>query len=344
MFVRGSVDIVTGTEVGGWAYAPGREDPVLVQVVLNHEILGETVANIHRPDLADAGLGDGRCGYVVKLYREISPPYLPFLAVKLDGGDAELPRASAAGFSEFFTALYAAHPTSGRPRSVLGGLWTDRIDAAAVLRGKCDVGLVAPEAAAPVEQLIHAGLAIMALRTPPKEGCGKITPKGIGAILDDGALLAVLRAVLEDNPLVVSAGVVADAETDLAQPSAGNPSPSPAECLAVAVPLSEGVVLDVVRDSHTLPEFTPGGASRWASGAARAGVEMAAENGLMDRHELAVGSVVVIGPGAMYRLRCGAGAKAAQMLCLPARLMPVALAADKTRRETVRSSGVRVFL
>jgi hypothetical protein len=344
MLVRGSVDVVTGTEVGGWAYAPGQQDPVLVQVVLNHEILGEAVANIHRPDLAAAGLGDGRCGYTVKLYREISPPYLPFLTVKLDGGDAELPRGSAAGFCEFFTALYRAHPMSGRPRSVLGGLWTDRTDAAAVLRGKCAVGLLPPEVAGPIAQLIHAGLAIMELRNPSTESLSKITPKWVGAVLDDPVLLPLLRGVLEDNPLVVSAGVVRDAETELAQPSAGNPSPSPAECLAVVVALKEGVVLDVVRDSHELPEFSPAGTSRWADGAGRDGFAMAAAHGVLDRHALQVGSAAAIGPGVMYRLRCEANAEAVQMLCVPARLMPVALAAEKARRETVRASGVRVFL
>src|SRR5271166_5688001 len=44
MMVRGSVDVITGTEVRGWAFAAGRWAPVLVQAVLNHEILGERFA------------------------------------------------------------------------------------------------------------------------------------------------------------------------------------------------------------------------------------------------------------------------------------------------------------
>jgi hypothetical protein len=69
MMVRGSVDEVMSTEVRGGAFSPGRKEPVLLQAVLNHEILGEASANIHRADLAAAGVGDGNSGYNIKLFR-----------------------------------------------------------------------------------------------------------------------------------------------------------------------------------------------------------------------------------------------------------------------------------
>jgi len=342
MQVRGSVDVVSGTEVRGWAFARGRKEPVTVQAVLNHEILGEAVANQHRPDLAAAGLGDGNSGYLIKLFRPIDPLYLPFLVVKLDGGDAELPRAPLLGFAEFFAAQYRSHPAAGRPRSVYGGLWTDRTDAPALLRGKVEIGQLTPETAASVAQLIHTGTALLDLLAPPAPGWAP-APEAVGALLEDPALLSLLRAAFEDNPLAVRAELSGDGASELAQPSAGNPAPSPAECLALVLPLGPDVVMDVVRDSHRLPEFTRNGVSRWASGAAVDEATLASALGLLERHRLPPGMVAVVGPGTLFRVHAAAG-RAARMLCLPVRQMPLALAADAGRRQFMRASGVQVWL
>ncbi len=340
MMVRGSLDVVTATEVRGWAFSPGRKDPVVVQAVFNHEIVGESVANQHRPDLAAAGLGDGNSGYLIKLFRPIDPLYHPFIVVKVDGGDAELPRAPTVGFAEFFAALYRAHPAAGRPRSVFGGLWTDRTDAPALLRGKTGIGQFPPEVAAAAGQLIHTGVAVLDPFAPPAAGFAA-TPEQIAALLEDAALLPLLRGVLEDNPVVTRAEMLGAGATPFAQPSAANRSPSPAECLALVVPLGEGVSLDVVRDSHRLPEFTPDGVSRWVSGAAADGVALATTHGLLERHMLPPGTVAVVGSGVVCSLRVSPEGAAARLLCVPARAMPLAAAAG--RSEFATSSGVRVW-
>jgi hypothetical protein len=337
--VRGSVDVVTTTEVRGWAYGYGRHDAVLVQAVLNHEILGEAQANIHRPDLAAAGLGDGNSGYAIKLYRPIDPLYLPFVTVKVDGGDAELPRAPMLGFGEFFAALYAAHPAVGRHRSVLGGLWVDRTDAAAVLRGKLDTGQVLPDAAPPIQQLIQSGFAVLGLaHTPSEFSWREALSDRVGDVLEETALLAPLRSILNDHPLVVRADWMAG-ETPLGQASARSGAPSPAECIEIIIPFNEGVVLDVVRDSHKLPEFTPAGGSRWGNGA----VSVVGAEAFLDRYDLAAGEAVIVGPGTIFRLRCGPGNAAVLITCLPARGMPAALAISGEKREKMRESGVRVL-
>ncbi len=326
--VRGSVDVVTTTEVRGWAYAPGRRETVRVQALLNHEILGEAAADTHRPDLAAAGLGDGNAGYAIRLFRAIDPTYLPFVAVKVDGGDIELPRAPLLGFGEFFTALYSAHPAAGRSRSVFGGLWTDRTDAAALLRGKTAIGQIDPATAAALGPLIHDGFAIVALEAAPNEAAWRqsLTDR-IAELLEQPPMRSVLRAVLEDNPLAVQAAWLAERATDLAQPSVANPSPSPAECLDVVVAFGDAVALDVVRASHMLPEFTPAGVSRWASRSARDGVGLAAMHGMVDRVMLHAGKAAVFGPGTLYRVRHEAGTAAVRLLCLPARGAPVSLLA-----------------
>jgi hypothetical protein len=344
MMVRGSVDGVTGTEVRGWAFAAGRREPVLVQAMLNHEILGEAVANIHRPDLTAAGLGDGKSGYVINLFRPIDPLYLPFIAVKIDGGDAELPRAPLLGFAEYFSSLYASHPTAGRSRSVFGGLWTDRTDAAALLRGKIEIGQILPANASSVAQLIHDGVAIFDLREVPAQPAWRDKlEENAGDAIEDAALLPVLRAVLEDNPLVVKVEWVGDGDVDFSQPSAGNPSPSPAECVEVIVPFGESVVLDVVRDSHRLPEFTPLGVSRWASRTGSDGVSLAVGHGLLDCKSLRAGQAGVVGPGSLFRVRLESDSAAMRMVCLPWRGLPVAWVTDRARRGSSRASGMRVW-
>ena len=158
-------------------------------------------------------------------------------------------------------------------------------------------------------------------------------------------MLSTLRAVFDDNPLVLSAEVC-ERDTVLVQPSAENALAPTVECLAVASPVGEdGIAVEIVRDSHLLPEFTPGGVSRWASGQVHAALQIAAERqGLISRYEVPPGGATIIGPGTIYRLRCTDGAAALKLCCLPTRLMPLALVNDAHRRETVRESGVRFWL
>ena len=267
--IRGSVDVVTPKEVSGWAYAPDSREPVQVQVLLNHEILGETIANIHRSDLAAAGLGNGNSGFTIHLFRQIDPLYLPFLVVKMNGGDAELPRAPTLGFKDFFNSLYVTHPTAGRQRSVFGGLWTDRTDAAALLRGKVEIGQLSTETARTIEKLIYSGLSIIHLQSmPERSDWSRSSGDQVGDLLEEPSVLLPLRAILEDNPLVVETEVIEQPVARLTQPSSAAPSTSPAECLEIVVALSEGVVLEVVRESHRLPDSAPAavrvGPAAWA--------------------------------------------------------------------------------
>jgi hypothetical protein len=329
----------------GWAFAYERQEPVLVQAVLNHEILGEAIANLPRPDLKAAGLGDGKSGYVIELFRPVDPLYWPFLVVKVDGGDVELPRAPMLGFGEFFASLYFSHPASGRSRSVFGGLWTDRTDAAALLRGKAAIGQIGPEINMSLAHLIHDGYAVLNLRQAPVEHAWRDRlPEQAGEVTEDPALLPLLRGVLEDNPLIVKADWVRNDADGLAQPSAGSPSPSPAECVEVILPFGESVALDVVRDSHRLPEFTPYGVSRWASHTATDSMRLAQQHGLLDCVALVPGKAVVVGPGTLCRVRAESGAAAVRLLCLPERGLPVALGSDKGRQESVRLSRGRVWV
>jgi len=349
--IRGSVDAVSTKSATGWAYAQGRRDDILVQAVLSHEVIGDAVATDHRPDLAAVGLGKGNCGYTIEFYREIDPLYLPFISIKVDGGDIELPRAGQLGFGDFLAAFYRTHPGAGRPRTTLGGLWTDRTDASAILKSKMDIGQVTSEAGSVLGQLITQGIAVVEQKAADEigddtAGNGTLSVDRITALVEDPATLAVLRAVFDDHPLILAAETILGRDTSLTQPSAESDSPSPAECLVIAAPAADApIAVEIVRDSHQLPEFTAAGVSRWAGNETHAGVELAAAaQGLVTRYEISSGAVAIVGPGTLYRLRCGGTADGLHLRCVPARAMPMALATDGKRQEIVCPSGVRICL
>ncbi len=314
--VRGSLDVVTSTEVHGWAFSPVPNEPVFVQAVLNQEIIGEALAENHRPDLAAAGLGNGNSGYVIKLFRQIDPLYLPFISVKVNGGDAELPRAPQLGFVDFITSFHRANPSAGRHRSLLGGLWTDRTDAGALLRGKTQIGQIDNSVGAILDQLINRGFATLQLKKTPSVGAWLSGLQDAALLLtQDAALAGVLRTAFEDVALVAKAEWVEPGEVLLAQPSTRNASPSAAECLDIVVPLGGGVKLDVVRESHKLPEFTPNGASRWSDPAAHA----VNAHHFLDSYALEPGTVAIIGAGTIYAPRCKSESSVVRILAVPAR-------------------------
>ena len=324
MMVRGSVDSVTSSEVRGWAYSPGRSTEITVQAILNREIIGEAVATSYRPDLAAAGVGDGNSGFEIKLFRSIDAIYLPFVSVTVDGGDAELPRAPTLGYREFFLSVYSSHPTCGRSRSVFGGLWTDRTDASAILKGKLAINQLDEGAASRIDGLIRDGFATLTLEIAPKEkSWQQLLQSQIERLLNSAPLSSLLRSVLDDKPVVIRDTWQETALTPLRQPSGNNPSPSPAECVEIIVPLSGTVAIEVVRNSHTLPEFTPYGVSRWASRSHLEGAEMAAENGTILSQNLQSGEVAVVGAGTVYGLRTLAGeGTSVTLLCVPSRSVP----------------------
>jgi hypothetical protein len=63
---RGRVDSLAGAVVKGWVFRP-HVPPPLVEVRLNQRIVATARAVELRPDVAEAGHGDGRCGFVIPM-------------------------------------------------------------------------------------------------------------------------------------------------------------------------------------------------------------------------------------------------------------------------------------
>lgn len=288
MTILGALDTLAIHQATGWAFSPDRRDPLTVQAILDHRVIGQAVADQHRADLAALGLRDGQCGYVIKFYSPIEPCYLPFVSVKLAEGDLEFPRTPTCGYAEFGSSLYRQRPMTGRPRSIFGGLWTDRTDASACLRARLAIGQI-PETAAP---------ALTALITEGACRLDGIDPKT--NLLTDREINRLLRLILEDEPVALSTTSPKGTAEPFIQPSAREPLVSPGECLLLITPATtKPATVSILRDSHTLPEFTPSGASRYLH------TTPPPDSATLSLHPantmpLAQGQLALVGPGTIF--------------------------------------------
>jgi hypothetical protein len=366
MPMRGSLDAVTTTSAMGWAYSSSSKEKLTVQALLNQAVLGEAIANMHRDDLATVGLGDGNCAYHIDFYHEIDPLYLPFIAVKLDGGDVDLPRSTISGYADFFYALHRQYPVTGRHRSVFGGLWTDRVDAAALLRDRREVGMVAPKTAGILSDFLQVGFSNLddaltrGVEPLPSSGSKRGGDRSDGALSDRWPpqrdvvrsalqsipVLDLLHSILEGHPLAIGSEIVETAEKEFRQLSASKVLSSPAECLGLIIPLGDSAVqLEVVRDSHLFPEFALNGQSRWVSQSGTVATKVALQqNGMTDRHVVQPGSIVVMSPGLIHRLQTEPGTAALRVLCTPSRHAPLERLLDGSCKEVVLETGARIWL
>lgn len=360
--IRGSLDVVSNVGAMGWAFTADTRKKLTVQAMLNHAIVGEAIADIHRADLAAVGMGDGNCGFKIDFYQEIDPLYLPFIVVKISGGDVELPRASLSGYSDYFTALYRKFPVTARHRSVFGGLWTDRIDAVPLMKDRIDVGILDAAQIPALSAFIQSGFAVVdsgpvrasaakseapAKRIGAMPGRGK-TPdltEAVGGLLRSGPVLDLLKAILEGLPIAVSSHVVEGSDEGFRQPSAMEVLRSPAECVSVVVSLDDKPFeLDIVRESHLFSEFSTQSQSRWTNPAGAVAIDVALkESGLVDRQAVPSGSAVIVGPGLIHRVRTQPEAMAVRVHCIPSRVAPLDRLVDGSLKETQLESGARVW-
>ena len=361
MSLRGSVDSLDVEGASGWIFDADGGGPVVVQAMLDGRVIGEALAELPRPDLASAGLGDGRCGFRIGFYDAVDPALLPFVAVRPQGGDVELPRTNLTGFGEYFRALHTRYPGAGRHRSVFGGLWTDRTDAHRLVAGRVASGATPADLAPALRALIGEGYVVLKSALAPTgfapaqlelldslEAGRPLDPRSDhaarrllealpGVVLRDVAL-RTLRAVLDDNPVIYRAALSRGAGASFAQPSTVEALPSPAECVAmVACAGPEPALVDLVRGSHQLPEFTSDGRSRWLVAGSAAGVEIATSHALSVEHvEIGTLDLLLVGPGTLHRLRTPEGTTAITAYCAPSRLTPVRFISGEGGNFTVR--------
>jgi hypothetical protein len=156
--IMGSLDVVTTTKLVGWVHSPLIKEALQVQATINNKVIGDSVADLFRLDLADAKIGTGHCGFEIVFQRPIDPLFLPFVETRVVGSTLALPRTGTGGFNEFFSAAYKRYPYVPRYTSILGGLWTDRSDATPVLKSRTDMGRITKGESGIISRFINEGL------------------------------------------------------------------------------------------------------------------------------------------------------------------------------------------
>jgi hypothetical protein len=346
--IRGSVDALTTKSASGWIYTDTQKEPLAVEAVINHQVVGSAIAGLSRPDLAAAGFGSGNCGFDLQFGNQIDPLYLPFVRILMAGTDLELSRWVGAGFGDYFRALHERYPRAGRAASVYGGLWTDRTDAAALLKGRTDVGIVTPRDANSVARFIQDGSLVVMRRDEKKLASSTVTasdiPTAVAEAIFDEDLLRVLRAIFDDHPVAIRADVLDSDEPEFSQTSALEDLPSPAECMSLVFPFgSQSTTVGVVRGAHRFPEFLVTGLSRWSHEASKFIAQSLSLEMPVDQHKVSRGSVIMIGPGALSRVLAASG-RALRVLLLPSRLSLLRFQKKAPRGELAHGSGARIWV
>jgi hypothetical protein len=264
------------------------------------------------------------------------------------GTDLELSRWVGAGFGDYFRALHERYPRAGRAASVYGGLWTDRTDAAALLKGRTDVGIVTPRDANSVARFIQDGSLVVMRRDEKKLASSTVTasdiPTAVAEAIFDEDLLRVLRAIFDDHPVAIRADVLDSDEPEFSQTSALEDLPSPAECMSLVFPFgSQSTTVGVVRGAHRFPEFLVTGLSRWSHEASKFIAQSLSLEMPVDQHKVSRGSVIMIGPGALSRVLAASG-RALRVLLLPSRLSLLRFQKKAPRGELAHGSGARIWV
>jgi hypothetical protein len=92
--LRGSLDEVSRARIIGWARDEADPDrPVRLLVLDDGVVIGRVVANRHRPDLAQAGLGSGRHGFELALPGGLSPLIRHVISVQREDDGQDLPHS-----------------------------------------------------------------------------------------------------------------------------------------------------------------------------------------------------------------------------------------------------------
>ncbi len=93
--IEGRVEQVREGVLEGWTWSPGDAERMRVRVLLDGSELGDTVAELSRPTLVAAGVGDGRHGFRFELPDGAAQPGRHLLRVQVD----QHALAPAAGFT-----------------------------------------------------------------------------------------------------------------------------------------------------------------------------------------------------------------------------------------------------
>ncbi|HJL17569.1 MAG TPA: phytanoyl-CoA dioxygenase family protein [Sandaracinaceae bacterium LLY-WYZ-13_1] len=177
--IDGHLDGVREGRVFGWAWDPRDASArVEIEVRVDGSPLGRVAAEKPRPDLREAGIGDGQHGFEL----EVPEPFVDgrFHRVEACHGDGR-PLAG----SPWRGRIGAEADEAPRFRSRFGGLWTDVSNAPEVIAGQRALGWLDPEEGALLEAWVRDGYVI--LRDAVDRATVDALRRGVEAVWDGGA-------------------------------------------------------------------------------------------------------------------------------------------------------------
>src|SRR5580692_6702829 len=72
--LRGNLDLVDLRRVVGWAQDDAQPDlPIALLILGDDKLIGRVLANRHRPDLQEAGIGSGRHSFEFQFPKSLAP-------------------------------------------------------------------------------------------------------------------------------------------------------------------------------------------------------------------------------------------------------------------------------
>jgi hypothetical protein len=365
--ISGSIDKLTPQGAIGWLYRRDLMEPAKIRAFLNNEVIGETTADNYRPDLHQVGLGDGHCGFDMAFRRPISESQLPFIKIKPDSIDLSLSLTGKSVYLDLLHAVLANAHGAGRNRSILGGLWTDRTDAAQILAGRLAVGSCVGELQPVLQELIANGFVVLPGVLAPsgltqkdalaldlqgevsshdadRDNRLKEALDTLARLIFRDAAVRLLRAVFDDHPVIYRLDKIEE-EMPFHQAVSLEALPSPAESLLLYVGFPGGNSrLDFMRESHEMAEFGPSGKSRWTfEGASDLGA-LAQQEGLsIGEAEFGNLDIVVVSPGLVHRVVGSSRAPVLSALATPRRITPLRfLSGHDAWVEASHVSGARI--
>jgi hypothetical protein len=363
--ISGSIDKLTPQGAIGWLYRRDLMEPATIRAFLHNEVIGETTADNYRPDLHQVGLGDGHCGFDMSFKRPINESQLPFIKIKPDSIDLSLSLTGKSVYLDLLHAVLGNAHGAGRNRSILGGLWTDRTDAAQILAGRLAVGSCVGELQPVLQELIANGFVVLPGVLAPSgltrkdavaldlkgqdadfDGRLKEALDTLAKLLFRDAAVRLLRAVFDDHPVIYRLDKIEE-EMPFRQAASVEALPSPAESLLLYVGFPGGNSrLDFIRESHEMAEFGPSGKSRWTrEGESDLGA-LAQQEGLsIGEAEFGNLDIVVVSPGLVHRVIGSSRAPVLSALATPRRITPLRfVSGGDAWVEASHVSGARIRL
>jgi hypothetical protein len=344
---QGSVDKVTAESAVGWLYAKGQEQSSSVVAILNGRVIGHTVADLYRPDLEEVGFGDGRCGFEIRFSEQIALNLVPFVLIRPENSNLIIPATNNEALVDFVTSITQGFPGTGRNRSILGGLWTDRSDALKVLAGRVSIGLCNTQIQQNIHAFISDGYVLMNGAYNPDAVSNETleiihslklndreTNEGVAQIKQSLTRLAelffgenltgILQSIFDDHPVAYGIELLKAKSNSFAQICTVEELPSPAECVVLYISADfSKASMEIIHESHELPEFTRTGRSRWTNEGSQELTEIAIASGRsIETIDINAGEILLVGPGLMHRSQPNNDARLIRIFCAPRRVTP----------------------